>query len=130
MDKKLLFTKLEEKKLSYYLEKSRNLLPEKFDKKLKIAILNSFTINGLEETLRVKCADEEIQCISYVGGYNQYIQEILEFFFATRLYCVSASEVPRRTNADLCGFLEADPGCCDRRLYGFSRHEKVAHCRY
>jgi len=78
MDKKLLFTKLEEKKLSYYLEKSRNLLSEKFDKKLKIAILNSFTINGLEETLRVKCADEEIQCISYVGGYNQYIQEILD----------------------------------------------------
>ena len=78
MDKKPLFTLLEEKKLSYYLEKSRNLLPEKFDKKLKIAILNSFTINGLEETLRVKCADEEIQCISYVGGYNQYIQEILD----------------------------------------------------
>ena len=75
---KLLPTKLEEKKLSYYLEKSRNLLTEKFDKKLRIAILNSFTINGLEETLRVKCADEKIQCISHVGGYNQYIQEILD----------------------------------------------------
>ena len=75
---KLLPTKLEEKKLSYYLEKSRNLLTEKFDKKLRIAILNSFTINGLEETLRVKCADEKIQCISHVGAYNQYIQEILD----------------------------------------------------
>ena len=75
---KLLPTKLEEKKLSYYLGKSRNLQTEKFDKKFRIAILNSFTINGLEETLRVKCADEEIQCISHVGAYNQYIQEILD----------------------------------------------------
>lgn len=69
---------MEEKKLSYYLEKSRNLLTEKFNTKLRIAILNSFTINGLEETLRVKCEDEQIQCISYVGGYNQYIQEIID----------------------------------------------------
>ena len=75
---KLLPTKLEEKKLSYYLGKSKDLSTEKFDKKLRIAILNSFTINGLEETLRVKCADEKIQCISHVGGYNQYIQEILD----------------------------------------------------
>jgi len=69
---------MEEKKLSYYLEKSRNITTEKFDKKLKIAILNSFTINGLEESLRVRCADEKIQSISYVGGYNQYVQEILD----------------------------------------------------
>ena len=69
---------MEEKKLSYYLEKSRNITTEKYDKKLKIAILNSFTINGLEESLRVRCADEKIQSISYVGGYNQYVQEILD----------------------------------------------------
>jgi len=69
---------MEEKKLSYYLEKSRNITTEKYDKKLKIAILNSFTINGLEESLRVRCADEKIQSISYVGGYNQYMQEILD----------------------------------------------------
>jgi len=49
----------------------------KLDKKIQIAILSSFTINGLEETLRVKCAGEKIECISYVGGYNQYAQEIL-----------------------------------------------------
>jgi len=69
---------MEEKKLSYYLEKSRNIANEKFDKKLRIAILNSFTINGLEESLRVRCADEKIQSISYIGGYNQYMQEILD----------------------------------------------------
>ncbi|MBL4655858.1 MAG: HAD-IIIC family phosphatase, partial [Bacteroidia bacterium] len=60
------------------MEKSRNLTTKNFDKKLKIAILNSFTINGLEESLRVRCADEKIQSISYVGGYNQYMQEILD----------------------------------------------------
>ena len=41
------------------------------------ALLSSFTINGLEETLRVKSAEKNIRCITYVGGYNQYPQEIL-----------------------------------------------------
>lgn len=67
----------EEQKLSYYITKANTISNIKFDKKIKLAILSSFTINGLEETLRVKCAEEKIECISYVGGYNQYAQEIL-----------------------------------------------------
>jgi FkbH-like protein len=67
----------EEKKLSYYMTEASSISDIKFDKKIRIAILGSFTINGLEETLRVKCAQEKIEFISYVAGYNQYAQEIL-----------------------------------------------------
>jgi len=67
-----------EEKLSYYLSKSKTLDNFKFNKKLSVAILSSFTINGLEETIRVKCAEKKIQCITYVSGYNQYTQDILK----------------------------------------------------
>ena len=66
-----------ENKLSYYLNKASNLDPEKFDKKIRIAILSSFTLNGLAETIKVKSAESKIGCVSYVGAYNQYHQEIL-----------------------------------------------------
>jgi len=59
------------------MTKANTISNIKFDKKTRLAILSSFTINGLEETLRVKCAQEKIECVSYVGGYNQYAQEIL-----------------------------------------------------
>jgi len=65
-------------KLSYYLNKSKELANTKFEKKIRMALLSSFTINGLEEILRVKCAEEKLECITYVGGYNQYNQEILK----------------------------------------------------
>ena len=39
--------------------------------------MGSFTLNGLAETIQVKCAEKKIQCTTYVGGYNQYNQEIL-----------------------------------------------------
>ena len=66
-----------QKKLSYYLNKSKSLNIDNFKNKIRIAILGSFTLNGLSETLRVKCADNEIQCNTYVSGYNQYNQDIL-----------------------------------------------------
>ena len=47
-------------------------------KKLKVAILSSFTLNGLNETLHVKCSELEIKYQSYVAGYNQYNQELLD----------------------------------------------------
>lgn len=40
-------------------------------------MLGSFTLNGMEETLRVKCSENNIGCSTYVGGYGQYNQEIL-----------------------------------------------------
>ena len=66
-----------ENSLSDYISKSQNLNSELFEKKIKVALLSSFTINGLNETLKVKCADRNIDCITHVGGYNQYNQDIL-----------------------------------------------------
>lgn len=66
-----------EQKLSYYINKSGKITRETLGKKIRIGILCSFTINGLEETLRVKSAEKDVNCITYVGGYNQYSQEIL-----------------------------------------------------
>ena len=66
-----------DQKLSYYINKSGELTGRTFGKKIRIGILCSFTINGLEETIRVKSAEKNIDCITYVGGYNQYNQEIL-----------------------------------------------------
>jgi FkbH-like protein len=43
-----------------------------------VAILSSFTINGLEEALRVKCAESDITCATYLCGYGQYNQDILD----------------------------------------------------
>ena len=57
---------------------SKNLDDLKFDKKLKVAILSSFTLNGLDETFHVKCSEIGIRYQSYVSDYNQYNQEILD----------------------------------------------------
>jgi len=66
-----------EHKLSYYLTKSKDIDVKNCTKKIRLAILGSFTLNGLEETLRVKCFENNIECISFVSGYNQYNQDIL-----------------------------------------------------
>lgn len=66
-----------EPKLSRYLSKSSSVNPSHFDKKIRIGFLGSFTINGLPETIQVKCADKKIGCTVYSAGYNQYPQEIL-----------------------------------------------------
>ena len=66
----------DERKLSYYLTKSKSL-ENKFEKNIRIAILSSFTLNGIEETFKVKCSEEKINCKTYLGSYNQYNQEIL-----------------------------------------------------
>jgi len=69
---------MSEFKLSYYLKKEKEISIQKFDKEIRVAILSSFTINGLQEVLRVKCANKKILCHTYVSGYNQYNQEILD----------------------------------------------------
>lgn len=48
------------------------------NRKIKIAVLSSFTLGGFREALLVKCADEGVAAQIYVGGYNQYNQEILD----------------------------------------------------
>ena len=67
-----------EEKLSSYLNKSKLVSNSNHEKKIRIAILGGFTLNGLEETMRVKCDEKKIQCTTYVSGYNQYNQEILD----------------------------------------------------
>lgn len=47
------------------------------EKTIKIAILSSFTITGIKETLFVKCCEIGVAPSIYVGAYNQYTQEIL-----------------------------------------------------
>ena len=67
-----------ERKLSEYISLSQTIDVTKSSKKIKVGILSSFTINGLGETLTVKCSELDIECKSYVAGYNQYNQEILD----------------------------------------------------
>ena len=67
-----------EEKLSIYLNRSKLLSNVDCENKIRVAILGSFTLNGLEETIRVKCSDKKIQCSTYIAGYNQYNQEILD----------------------------------------------------
>jgi FkbH-like protein len=66
-----------EPNLSYFIAKARSIDGHIFQKKIRIAILSSFTINGLEEALRVKCAESNITCVTYSCGYGQYNQDIL-----------------------------------------------------
>ncbi len=67
-----------EKTLSEYISLSKNIEDLNFDKKLKVGILSSFTLNGLSEILHVKCSELGIQYQSYVAGYNQYNQELFD----------------------------------------------------
>jgi len=66
-----------EHKLSYYLNEVKMLDSKSHEKKIRIAFLSSFTINGLEETIKVKCHEIDVGCQTYVASYNQYNQEIL-----------------------------------------------------
>jgi len=67
-----------ERKLSEYISLSQTIDVTKSSKKIKVGILSSFTVNGLGETLTVKCSESDIECQLYVAGYNQYNQEILD----------------------------------------------------
>ena len=67
-----------EESLSKYILDSQKLEINSFTKKIKVAFLSSFTINGLSESLKVKCSKKQISCNPYVAGYNQYNQEILD----------------------------------------------------
>lgn len=64
--------------LSHYYAAAASLDNSGLNKKIKVALLSSFTIKGLGETLRVKCADKRIDCAIYASGYNQYAQNIFD----------------------------------------------------
>lgn len=66
-----------ERKLSYYISSVKTTDIGKYEKKIKIALLGSFTLNGMAETFRVKCSQINVGCTTYVSSYNQYAQDIL-----------------------------------------------------
>ena len=66
-----------EKSLLEYIGLSKKIDNSNYSKKLKVALLSSFTLNGLNEVLHVKCSDMGIRYQSYISGYNQYNQELL-----------------------------------------------------
>jgi len=68
-----------ESKLSYYIAKSESINHSMLEKKIKVAILSSFTLIGLAEVFCVKCADKKVSCVTYVSGYDQYNQDILNY---------------------------------------------------
>jgi FkbH-like protein len=59
------------------MSKANSIKDITFSRKIRVAILSSFTINGLEESLTVKCAERDIECVTYNSPYNQYNQDIL-----------------------------------------------------
>jgi len=67
-----------EKSLSEYITEAKKIDDLKFNKKLKVAILSSFTVNGLDESLHVKCSELGIGYRSHIAGYNQYNQELID----------------------------------------------------
>jgi FkbH-like protein len=58
------------------MNKSKEITGE-FNKKIRIGLLSSFSINGLKEVIQVKSAERGISCMIYESPYNQYSQEIL-----------------------------------------------------
>lgn len=53
-------------------------MTQKESKKIKIAVLSSSTMDGLKEALPAQCRSLGILSEVWVGGYNQYNQEILD----------------------------------------------------
>jgi FkbH-like protein len=64
-------------KISYFMSRAKSVKDTTFRQKIRVAILSSFTINGLEEALTVKCAERKTECVTYISPYKQYNQDIL-----------------------------------------------------
>ena len=66
-----------EEKLSFYITKSKKLNISDFKRQTRIALLSNFTLDGLSETIKVKCGELNVGCDTFYGGYNRYNEEIL-----------------------------------------------------
>jgi len=66
------------KNLSYFLNQAKIIKTDEKNKKTRVALLGSFSLNGFDETIRVKCYEKQIECKTYIGDYNQYNQDILK----------------------------------------------------
>jgi len=63
--------------LAEYVSRSKKL-NNSFEKKIRVAVLGSYTLNGLSNTIQVKCDQHNVSCLTYDAGYNQYNQNILD----------------------------------------------------
>lgn len=86
---------------------------------IKVALLASFTVNGLRESLYLKCAEAGLLADTYVGGYNQIAQEILDP--KSGLYACGAETViifldVQTLTGDLL-FMPYGPTALDRRAW-------------
>lgn len=79
---------MKERSLSEYiaLDKGATSRGKKkgFAKKIKIAVLGSFTLSGFKEVLNVKCREAHVNASFYTGDYNRYTSELLDG--ANKLY--------------------------------------------
>jgi len=67
-------------KLSHFLNKAKKLGDNNFNNKIRVAILSSFTINGLEESLRVKLYEKKmIWLIIFIGVMAYAVYRINTF---------------------------------------------------
>ena len=66
-----------ERKLSEYIIEAKKINSSDFERQIKIALLGSFTLDGLNETIKVKCSELKVGCDTFYGGYNRYNEEIL-----------------------------------------------------
>lgn len=68
--------------LSEYITLDRNAASQGkekgFTKKIRIAILGSFTLSGFKEVLNVKCRQSRIKALFYTGDYNRYANDLLD----------------------------------------------------
>jgi tetratricopeptide (TPR) repeat protein len=55
-------------------------------KNLSIAFIGNFTIEPIKDFLEAECFKQSIQPKFYFGGYDQYIQESLFYFWIARLF--------------------------------------------
>ena len=67
---------MKELKLNEYIRAAKNLNTD-FDKKIKIALLSSFTVQGLKQIMEVKCHNSKVSAQVYNAPYDQYNQELL-----------------------------------------------------
>lgn len=65
-------------RLAKKIDQSLDLEHAPQNARIRIAILSSFNVSGIRETLLVKCLKIGFYPEIYVGGYNQYNQEILD----------------------------------------------------
>ena len=73
--------------ISYYMSKAQNIDEKIFEKQFRVAILSSFTINGIVETIKVKSTELNFFSHVFLGGYNQHNEEILNL--NSKLYSFS-----------------------------------------